>query len=37
MCTEASDSYTATKGICKASSCTVGVTHECRTKNPNAK
>ena len=31
MCTEASYSY-----ICKASSCTVVVTHECRTKNPNA-
>ena len=34
--TEASYSYTATKGICNARSCIVGVAHECRTKNPNA-
>ena len=34
MCTEASYSYSATAGICKASSCTVGVAHECRSKNP---
>ena len=36
MCTEASCSYTATKCISKGSSCTVGIAHECRTKNPSA-
>ena len=36
MRTEASYSHTGTKGISKASSCAVGVAHECSTKNLNA-